>query len=133
MVQPRGGGGGIPTPRKVVPKRGDVFLVDFDPTVGAEIKKTRPALVLQNDAANRYSPITIVAAITSKADAKLYPTEVLIPKGEAGLGVDSTVLLNQIRSIDTRRLVKRMGAVRPATMTSVERALQVSLGLVRLE
>lgn len=89
--------------------------------------------MLQNDVANRYSPITIVAAITSKTEDKLYPTEVMVVKGEAGLGVDSIVLLNQIRSIDTRRLVKRMGAVRPATLTSVERALQVSLGLVRLE
>lgn len=89
--------------------------------------------MLQNDVANRYSPITIVAAITSKTEDTLYPTEVMVVKGEAGLGVDSIVLLNQIRSIDTRRLVKRMGAVRPATLTSVERALQVSLGLVRLE
>ena len=117
----------------MIPKRGEVFFVDFDPTVGAETKKTRPALVLQNDVANRTSPITIVAAITSKADARLYPTEVPMAKGEAGLGVDSLVLLNQIRSIDTRRLVRRTGAVRPATMASVERALQVSLGLVRLE
>ena len=116
----------------MIPKRGEVFLVDFDPTVGAEIKKVRPALVLQNDIANRYSPITIVAAITSKTAPRLYPTEVLLASGEAGLGVDSIVLLNQIRSIDTRRLVRRMGAVRLATMASVERALQVSLGLVRL-
>ena len=66
--------------REVAPKRGQVYLVSFDPTVGSEIRKTRPALVLQNDIANRHSPITIVAAITSRVDEKLYPTEVLIPK-----------------------------------------------------
>lgn len=116
----------------MTPKRGQVYLVDFDPTVGAEIKKTRPALVIQNDIANRYSPITIVAAVTSKVEAQLYPTEVLIPRGEGGLFSDSVALLNQIRSIDRRRLVKRLGAVRAGTMRNVERALRVSLGLVEL-
>ena len=70
---------------KVQPKRGDVYLINFDPTIGAEVKKTRPALILQNDIGNRHSPITIVAAITSKFDEPLYPTEVLIPAGEGGL------------------------------------------------
>jgi mRNA interferase MazF len=88
--------------------------------------------VLQNDLANRHSPITIVAAITSRTDDGLYPTEVLIERGQAGLARDSIILLNQIRSIDLRRLVRRLGAVRPATMASVERALLVSLGYVRL-
>jgi len=60
------------------PKRGEIHLVSFDPTIGAEIKKTRPALILQNDISNQYSPITIVAAITSKFEEPLYPTEVLI-------------------------------------------------------
>ena len=106
--------------------------MSFDPTIGAEIKKTRPALVLQNDIANRYSPITIVAAITSQFEARIYPTEVLIKAPEAGLTADSVALLNQIRSIDRRRLVRRLGAVRPATMTNVERALMISLGLVRV-
>lgn len=106
--------------------------MSFDPTIGAEIKKTRPALVLQNDIANRYSPITIVAAITSQFEERIYPTEVLIKAPEAGLTADSVALLNQIRSIDRRRLVRRLGAVRPATMTNVERALMISLGLVRV-
>jgi mRNA interferase MazF len=114
------------------PRRGEVWLVSFDPTIGAEIKKTRPALVLQNDIANRYSPVTIVTAITSQFEERIYPTEVLIKASEAGLTADSVALLNQIRSIDRRRLVRRLGAVRPATMTNVERALMISLGLVRV-
>src|ERR1700730_16827540 len=66
------------------PKRGEIYLVNFEPTVGAEIRKTRPALVLQNDIANRHSPITIVAAVTSKFDETLYPTEVLVTAPEGG-------------------------------------------------
>ena len=114
------------------PRRGEIYLVDFDPTLGAEIKKTRPALVLQNDIANRHSPITIVAAITSKFDEKLYPTEVLIEKPEGGLTRDAVVLLNQVRSIDKSRLIRRIGALEPATMQLVDRALQISVGLVKL-
>jgi mRNA interferase MazF len=86
----------MPRPsRLVLPKRGEIYLVNFDPTVGAEIRKTRPAMVLQNDVANEYSPITIVAAITSKFDERLYPTEVLITASGSGLAQDSVVLLNQ--------------------------------------
>lgn len=114
------------------PKRGDVYLVNFDPTIGAEIRKARPAIVLQNDIATRHSPITIVAAISSQFDEPLYPTEVLIKTNEGGLSVDSVALLNQIRSIDKQRLVKRLGVVKQETMDRVDRAIQVSLGLVRL-
>ena len=114
------------------PRRGEVYLVSFDPTVGAEIKKTRPALILQNDVGNRWSPITIVAAISSQFEEQLYPTEVLLHAPEGGLGRDSVVLLNQIRSIDRRRLVKRLGTVRPHTMGQVDRALQISLGIIRI-
>jgi mRNA interferase MazF len=114
------------------PKRGEVYLVNFDPTVGAEIKKTRPALVIQNDIANRHSPITIVAAITSKFDEELYPTEAFIKAPEGGLSVDSVVLLNQIRSIDTKRLVKRLGRLQPSTMAAVDRGLEISLALIDL-
>ena len=115
-----------------IPKRGEIYLVTFGPTLGAEIRKTRPALVLQNDIANRHSPITIVAAISSNFDDALYPTEVLVAQAEGGLSVDSVVLLNQIRSIDRRRLTKRLGAVRPTTMEKVERAMQISLGLLKV-
>ncbi len=114
------------------PYRGEVYLVNFDPTLGAEIRKTRPALILQNDVANRHSPITIVAALTSKIDDKLYPTEVAIKAREGGLTSDSIVLLNQIRSIDRRRLVKRLGKLRAETMAHVDRALQISVGLIEI-
>ena len=114
------------------PRRGEVYLVGLDPTVGAEIRKTRPALVIQNDVANRHSPITIVAAITSRVEGRLYPTEVRLREGEGGLKVQSVVLLNQIRSIDKRRLVRRLGAVNPTTQAAVNDAIRVSLGLVDL-
>ena len=115
-----------------MPRRGEIYLVNFDPTLGAEIRKTRPALVLQNDIANCHSPITIVAAISSKFGDTLYPTEVLIAALEGGLSVDSVALLNQVRSIDRQRLTKRLGAVRPATMEKIERAIQISLGLLKV-
>lgn len=114
------------------PKRGDVYLVCFDPTVGAEIKKTRPALIIQNDIGNRHSPITIVAAISSQFDDRLYPTEVLVTPPEGGLRDPSVVMLNQIRSVDRRRLISRLGSLAPTTMTLVDQALKISVGLVRL-
>ncbi len=114
------------------PKRGEVWLVNFDPTVGAEIQKTRPAVVLQNDVANRWSPITIVAAMTSQFTEPLYPTEVRVRPPEAGLAADGVILLNQIRSIDKRRLVKRLGALKPDTVARMNVALQVSVGIVKL-
>jgi mRNA interferase MazF len=114
------------------PKRSEIYLVHFEPAVGVEIRKTRPALVLQNAIANRHSPITIVAAVTSQFDDMLYPTEVLVTAPEGGLSVDSVVLLNQIRSIDRRRLSGRLGAIRGSTMEKVERSLQISLGLLKV-
>jgi mRNA interferase MazF len=106
--------------------------VNFDPTLGAEIRKTRPALIVQNDLANRYSAITIVAAITSQFDEPLYPTEVWIRAPEGGLRVDSVALLNQIRSIDKQRLVRRLGSLRPSTMQRVDRAILISMGLIKI-
>jgi mRNA interferase MazF len=114
------------------PRRGEVYLVNFNPTIGSEIKKTRPALIVQNDIANQHSPITIVAAISSKYDDKLYPTEVLIQSGEAGLKHDSVVLLNQIRSIDRRRLVKKIGKVRDITLKRADASIKISLGLIEI-
>ena len=119
-------------PRLARPKRGEIYLVNFDPTVGAEIQKTRPALIVQNDITNRHSPITIVAAITSHFDETLYPTEVLIRVPEGGLTSDSVVLLNQVRSVDKRRLLRRLGTLTSASMERVTRALQISLGMVEL-
>jgi mRNA interferase MazF len=114
------------------PRRGEVYLVLFEPTVGAEIRKTRPALIIQNDIANRWSPVTIVAAISSRPDAPAYPADVCVDPPEGRLSVPSVVLLNQIRTIDRRRLVKRLGRLRPDTMKQVNRALQISLGLAGL-
>jgi len=114
------------------PKRGEIYLVNFDPTVGSEIQKTRPALILQNDISNQHSPITIVAALTSQFDIELYPTEVLINPPEGGLSYASVVLLNQIRSIDRKRLVKRLGIISEELMNSVNNAIQISLGLIDL-
>lgn len=110
-------------------ERGEVYLVEFDPAVGSEIMKTRPAVIIQNDTSNRFSPITIVAAIASKFDDKLYPTEVLIHAGEAGLKQDSVIVLNQIRSIDKTRIVKKIGKVSPFTLKRADTALKISVGL----
>lgn len=112
------------------PRRGEIYLVSFDPTVGHEIKKTRPALVIQNNISNQYSPITIVAAISSQFGDPPHPREVLIPVGISGLSVASAVVLNQIRSIDRQRLVKRLGFIDAAAMGRVDQALRISLGLV---
>ena len=106
--------------------------MNFDPTLGTEIKKTRPALILQNDVANHWSSITIVAAITSQFEDRLYPTEILVKAPEGGLTVDSVVLLNQIRSIDKLRLLKRLGALKQGTMARVDRSLMISVGLVKI-
>lgn len=114
----------------VLPKRSEVYYVSFDPTVGAEIRKTRPALIIQNDVGNTHSPATIVAAVTSTT-REAYPYEVSLPAGEGGLPKDSIVLLNQIRTIDKKRLGRKLGTISPETMRKVERALAISLGLIK--
>jgi mRNA interferase MazF len=112
--------------------RGEIYLVNFDPTIGSEISKTRPALIIQNNIANRSSPIIIIAAITSKFDDRLYPTEVLIEPPEGGLKTTSVILLNQVRSIDKQRLIRRIGAIGSDKLNEVDRAIQISLGLIDL-
>jgi mRNA interferase MazF len=112
--------------------RGEIYLVNFDPTIGSEISKTRPALIIQNNIANESSPITIIAAVTSKFDDRLYPTEVLIEPPEGGLKTTSVILLNQIRSIDRQRLIRRIGAIGSAKLNEVDRAIQISFGLLDL-
>ena len=114
--------------KSMAPKRGEVYLVNFDPTIGSEIKKTRPAVILQNDIANRHSPITIVAALSSQFDEEMYRTEVIVELAE-GLGKRSVVLLNQIRTIDKKRLIKKLGVLKPGTIEKINRALEISLGL----
>jgi mRNA interferase MazF len=114
-------------------RRGEIYLCSFDPTVGHEIKKTRPALVIQNDVGNRYSPLTIVAAITSAISPVPYPVEVVIdPTAANGLDVRSSIRLDQIRTVDRQRLARRLGVVDSATVAQVDEALKISLGLVRL-
>src|SRR5881628_2786375 len=110
------------TRKPLVPHRGELYLVAFDPTLGAEIQKTRPALILQNDIGNQHSPLTIVAAVTSNV-FRQGPTSILVKAPEGGLAVDSVVLLNQIRTIDKRRLGKRLGAIRSETMKQVNHAI----------
>ena len=111
------------------PKRGSVYLVNFDPTIGAEIKKTRPAVIISNDVANQYGPIVIVAAITGRVEPKF--DEVLIKPPEGGLTKSSVIQPNQIRSIDKRRLVKKLGDLSRGTVQALNTALQITLGLVK--
>jgi mRNA interferase MazF len=118
--------------KRLILRRGEVVLVNFDPTVGSEIKKTRPALILQNDIANRHSPVTIVAAISSQIDTTVYPTEVLVLPPEGGMGKPSLVLLNQIRTIDKQRVIKKLGKLKPIAMAKIDAALQISLGLIEI-
>jgi mRNA interferase MazF len=124
---------GRPQEQKVNLRRGDVFLVSFDPTVGHEIKKTRPALVIQNDIGNRYSSLTIVAAITSKISTVLHPVEVIIqPSRSNGLEVLSAIRLDQVRTVDKLRFIKRLGSAGHSTMLKVDEAIKISLGLITI-
>ncbi len=111
------------------PKRGSVYLVNLDPTIGSEIKKTRPAVIIQNDVGNQYSPVTIVAPITS-GERAAYTGEVEVKAPEENLGINSLILLSQIRAIDKDRLVKYLGSLDSDTMRRVDRAIFISLGLI---
>jgi mRNA interferase MazF len=115
------------------PKRGEIFLTALDPTLGHEIQKTRPALVIQNDISNRLAALTIVAPITSTVRFPLTPVHVLLAADRAtGSSVVSVALLNQIRAVDKLWLIKRLGAVDQETLKRVDEAMKVSLGLVAL-
>ena len=114
-------------------KRGDIWLVGLDPAIGHEIKKLRPAVVIQNDLGNKYGPITIIAPITSQGTEKIYPIEVILDKKSSGLEKISKILLNQIRAIDKRRLIKRMGKVDYETIVKIDNAIKISLGLVEIK
>lgn len=109
--------------------RGDIFSVDFEPVCGSEQGKVRPALVIQNDIGNRYSPTIIVAAITT-GNYSRFDVNVVIKAPEGGLANDSIILLNQIRTIDRTRLSRYWGRVSPQTMEQVDEAIKISLGLV---
>ncbi len=110
-------------------KRGDILLVNLEPVMGSEQGKTRPCIVIQTDLANNYSPTTIIAAITSSLSDKQYPTEVIIYPKESGLQKESTVLLNQIRTISLKdRAIKKVGSLSKEKMTEINEALKISLG-----
>ena len=110
-------------------KRGDIYYADLSPVVGSEQGGVRPVLIVQNDIGNRYSPTVIAAAITSQCDKAKLPTHIEVSSRECGLSKDSIVLLEQIRTIDKKRLKERMGRLDEDAMTQVNRALQVSFGL----
>lgn len=110
------------------PKRGDIFLVCLDPTIGSEIRKTRPALIISNDINNRYSSTVTVIPITSNVE-KVFPFEVLFPSAQSGLPKTSKAKCNQIRTIDKRRLLKPLGKIPVETMQEVEDALRLHLGI----
>jgi len=100
--------------------------------MGAEIRKTRPAVVVQNDIGNRAASTTIVAAVSSLGEERLYPFEVVVRPPDGGVTKASTVLLNQIRTVDRRRLIRRLGKLGSETMRRVDRALAISAGLVEI-
>ena len=113
-------------------KREGIWLVNLDPTIGHEIRQSRPAVIIQNDLGNKYSPITIIAPITSQNLEKIYPIEVFLARKGSGLEKDSKVLLNQIRAIDKRRLIKRLGNIDYEAMVKIDNAIKISLGLIEM-
>ncbi|GAB4578622.1 MAG: type II toxin-antitoxin system PemK/MazF family toxin [Anaerolineales bacterium] len=111
--------------------RGDIFTVDLEPVRGSEQGKASPALVIQNDIGNRFSPTIIIAPITSGESAN-FDVNVEIKTPEGGLSNNSIILLNQIRTVDRTRLGRYWGRVSMATMQKVDEAIKISLGLVRI-
>ena len=110
-------------------RRGDIYFADLSPVVGSEQGGVRPVLVLQNDIGNRYSPTVIVAAITSQHTKGRLPIHVMVPQDASALGRECLVLLEQIRTLDKRRLRDRLGHLPSHIMERVDRALSISLGL----
>ena len=110
----------------VAVRRGDVILVNLDPPVGVEIRKTRPAVVLSNDSINQFSQLVVVVPLT-KNTARLSPSHVVIPKGVARLTFASKVVTEQIKAVDKQRIVRRLGSLTPVVLAQVERALKNTL------
>ena len=110
-------------------KRGDIFYADLSPVVGSEQGGTRPVLIVQNDMGNKHSPTVIAAAITSQTNTAKLPTHIELSGHAVGLTKDSVVLLEQIRTIDKRRLREHMGHVDESMMNRVDTAIAVSFGL----
>ncbi len=110
-------------------KRGEVFYADLSPVVGSEQGGVRPVLIVQNDIGNRFSPTVIAAAITSRQDKNDLPTHIGIKASQCGLSKDSVVLLEQIRTLDKRRLKERTGHISREDQERIDHALNVSFGL----
>ena len=110
-------------------KRGDIYYADLSPVVGSEQGGLRPVLIIQNDVGNKYSPTVIAAAITSRMSKTRLPTHIDIYADKAGLAKDSVILLEQIRTLDKRRLKEKIGHLDEAAMLRVDNAIAVSFGL----
>lgn len=110
-------------------KRGDIYYADLSPVVGSEQGGVRPVLIVQNDVGNRHSPTVIAAAITSQTGKARLPTHIELAAQSYGLSRDSVVLLEQIRTIDKKRLKERMGRVDDGMMDKIDTAIAVSFGL----
>ncbi len=110
-------------------KRGEIYYADLSPVVGSEQGGVRPVLIVQNDVGNRHSPTVIAAAITSQKEKSRLPTHIEINSHSCGLSKDSVVLLEQIRTIDKRRLKERMGRLDEGSMGQIDQALSISFGL----
>ena len=113
-------------------RRGELYFADLNPVRGHEQGGRRPVLIIQNDIGNRFSPTTIVAPLTTAFSRKVYPTEVRVKAGTGGLPRASSVLLNQIKTIDKERLEERIGQFDERVMRQVDEAIKISLGLVPL-
>ena len=109
--------------------RGDIYYADLSPVIGSEQGGVRPVLIVQNDVGNKYSPTVIAAAITSQTGKTRLPTHISLNAEKCGLSKDSVVLLEQIRTLDKKRLKERMGALDISSMQMVNQALQISFGL----
>ncbi len=112
-------------------KRGELYYADLSPVVGSEQGGVRPVLVVQNDVGNKYSPTIIAAAVTSKINKAKLPTHIELPIGDFGLQKDSVILLEQIRTLDKRRLKERIGELPEITMSKVDKAILISLGFIK--
>lgn len=114
---------------KVIVKRGDIYYADLSPVIGSEQGGIRPVLIVQNDVGNKYSPTVIAAAITSQINKAKLPTHIEISAQEYGLPKDSVILLEQIRTIDKKRLKEKIGHLDDELMEKVNEALNISFGL----
>lgn len=113
----------------MIVKRGDIFYADLSPVVGSEQGGIRPVLVIQNDVGNKYSPTVIVAAITSQINKAKMPTHIELSCDDYGLSKDSVVLMEQIRTIDKKRLKEKIGHMDEEHTKNIDEALKISFGL----